>query len=351
MDVNDRHCSSPTRNEQDDSEPYFQDDYLERLSVMTLLEENRFNAPMILHRDAWWYCRGFAEGLLLIDKMDTDIMDRRLDYLLELVIEFGDALVPAVFSIGLKDAMILEDLPPQPLPVCNLSSHNVLDRCEQLRRASSDLERLLDVTQPTLHDLRCINTTPRQPVQTRTRMKTCLRPNNTDEITFIKICRGHLAIRPRPTLPQLRVWKPDILVSLSESRPGTKRMRQLHYMVQAMQSVEWVPLQLNILSCKAKATLTPSDFTTLKYVDVLLEKLAKGKKIVVHCHAGLHRSGFFVYILLRRHGMSETHAVKALRMTRRRTFNEMTAYSTRRRLTLAQIAEGVFASLSFGSGG
>ena len=114
-----------------------------------------------------------------------------------------------------------------------------------------------------------------------------------------------------------------------------------------MDSMEWIPLKFNIRSSKGESKLTSSDFNTLKYVDVVLDKLKDAKKIVVHCHAGLHRSGFFVFILLRRHGMSFTSAIEAVRLTRRLTFEEM-MYTCKNRLSLAQTFEHVFEGLCFG---
>ena len=121
-------------------------------------------------------------------------------------------------------------------------------------------------------------------------------------------------------------------------------MRQLETMIETVPSVEWVILNFAIL--RSKKELSTSDINTLQYVDVLLQKLNHGEKIVVHCHAGLHRSGLFVYILLRRRGLSEAASIEALRTTRQRTFDEM-MYKYKKGGTLVQEAERLFQSFSF----
>ena len=60
--------------------------------------------------------------------------------------------------------------------------------------------------------------------------------------------------------------------------------------------------------------------------------------------AGLHRTGFFIYVLLRRHGLTPQEALEALRMTRRRTYDEMT-WMKGRRPTLVDKAETAFNAL------
>ena len=57
-----------------------------------------------------------------------------------------------------------------------------------------------------------------------------------------------------------------------------------------------------------------------------MQDLKLGKKVIVHCHMGLHRSGLLVYILLRRHGLSPFATVQALRSTRELTYLEMLRY-------------------------
>jgi len=294
-------------------------DYGKRLCKMTLKETKRYHRLKFASspKNQWWYTKGFATGLLLLDEGDTAEMHQELAYMLELMkdmeniaIEDGlprDFFIPAAFTVGMKHAMCIADV--SQVPIVRLQTKRTLVRSGLRRKAFGKKKQ--------------------------------------DEITFIKIGPGHLAIRPRPFGQQLVDWKPDVLVTLSESHQGTKRMRHLKAMVDKVPSVQWIPLQFHILSGKSQQNLRASDLETLQFVDVLLAKLKDGQTIVVHCHAGLHRSGFFVYVLLRRHGLSAPDSIEALRKTRKLTFDEMT-YPNKKNRTLAQEAEQVFQTLSFG---
>ena len=48
-------------------------------------------------------------------------------------------------------------------------------------------------------------------------------------------------------------------------------------------------------------TLSEVDKASVLKVDFVLKRLCSGDKVVVHCHADYHRTGFFIYVLLRRY--------------------------------------------------
>ena len=79
-------------------------------------------------------------------------------------------------------------------------------------------------------------------------------------------------------------------------------------------------------------------------MDLVLGCLVAGDRVVVHCHAGLHRTGFFLYLLLRRDGFTLSQALEALKTTRRKTYEEMT-WSKGRCQCLADKAELAFDAL------
>ena len=91
-------------------------------------------------------------------------------------------------------------------------------------------------------------------------------------------------------------------------------------------------------------TLSEVDKASVLKVDLVLKRLCSGDKVVVHCHAGYHRTGFFIYVLLRRYGLTAHQSLEALRTTRPRTHTEMT-YSKGNRPSLADKAETVFNTL------
>ena len=101
---------------------------------------------------------------------------------------------------------------------------------------------------------------------------------------------------------------------------------------------------MNFLSSRADRTLSDADEKSLWKVDLVLGCLPAGDPVVVHCHAGLHCIGFFIYVLLRRHGLTSQKAFEALMTTRRSTYEEMT-WRKGHRPTLVDKAETAFNAL------
>ena len=97
-----------------------------------------------------------------------------------------------------------------------------------------------------------------------------------DEINWIPIETGYLAIRPRPEghlgAELLAKWGADILVTLSESDEKTRRNQKLARLLkECAPTVEWRQLYLSILHSKTVKKLTEADIESLKYVDALLQ--------------------------------------------------------------------------------
>ena len=162
-----------------------------------------------------------------------------------------------------------------------------------------------------------------------------------DAIKYIPVGKGCLAARGRPTVDDLSAWKPHLLVTLSQSYEDGKRIRKIQDRVDQCSGMQWLHLHMNQLSSKANSTLSEADEQSLLKVDLVLQRLRSGDRVVVHCHAGLHRTGLFIYILLRRHGFAPGEALEALRTTRRRAYDEMT-WRKGNRSTLADKAETAF---------
>ena len=101
---------------------------------------------------------------------------------------------------------------------------------------------------------------------------------------------------------------------------------------------------MNQLSSRANRTLSAADQQSLLKVDFVLQRLHSGDRVVVHCHAGLHRTGIFIYILLRRHGFAPGEALEALMTTRQRAYEEIT-WRKGNRPTLVDKAEIAFQSV------
>ena len=165
-----------------------------------------------------------------------------------------------------------------------------------------------------------------------------------DLIRYIQVGKGLLAARPRPSLRDLESWKPDLLITLSHSYENGKHIRTIQDRVRHSIGMQSLLLHMQCLSSKPSRTLSEVDKASVLKVDLVLKRLRSGDKVVVHCHAGYHRTGFFIYVLLRRYGLTAHQSLEALRTTRPRTHTEMTK-SKGNRPSLADKAETVFNTL------
>lgn len=95
----------------------------------------------------------------------------------------------------------------------------------------------------------------------------------------------------------------------------------------------------------SKAKLTKDDFESFQKILQVKEWLASGNdKVVVHCAAGLHRTGIFLYILLRVLGESSERALAKIQQMRQATFDEFI------RLQFQAKAEAIFDLIAMGPG-
>merc|ERR550532_3612420 len=88
-----------------------------------------------------------------------------------------------------------------------------------------------------------------------------------------------------------------------------------------------------------KVSVTPEDLCSLRMVQQLRTVLESGdgENLVVHCAAGLHRTGIFLYLLLRELGDSPEAALEKIRQMREITYNEF------KRLEFQAKADALFA--------
>ena len=296
------------------SSPVRECPYVRRFSLMTLEEEQRCHVPghVYTDKDRWWYVHGFVQGLLWQDMGDFAKVMEESQYFEEIgrdfegisLADYGkkDVIVSACFSVGLQHALKKSNLPP--LPVITIVSEQ-----EDVPRKRK-----------------------RMVVQDK------------DSICYINVGQGYLAARPRPTLTTLRSWKADVLVTLSHTHENSKRTTRMQSMVDHCQTLLWIRVELNILSSKPSKMPSIRDQRSLHKVDAVLQYLQQGAHVVVHCHMGLHRTGFFIYVLLRRQGLSQEASLKALKRTRQCTHDEFT-FRKGNRMSLSDKAEVIFQSL------
>jgi hypothetical protein len=85
-----------------------------------------------------------------------------------------------------------------------------------------------------------------------------------------------------------------------------------------------------------------SDMQSIARLGDLLA-LGTDRRIVLHCAAGMHRTGLCLYLLLRRAGASSDEALVLVEQARPVTAHELTK-STRRSGKLLDVAEGLLAA-------
>jgi hypothetical protein len=85
----------------------------------------------------------------------------------------------------------------------------------------------------------------------------------------------------------------------------------------------------------------PSDMASVEKLGDLPE-LGTDRRIVLHCAAGMHRTGLCLYLLLRRAGAASDEALAMVEQARPVTAHELTK-QTRRSGRLIDVAEGLLA--------
>merc|ERR1712151_476134 len=89
-----------------------------------------------------------------------------------------------------------------------------------------------------------------------------------------------------------------------------------------------------------KAKRTKHDALSMSRVHEVTEFLTDGESVVVHCAAGMHRTGVVCYLALRRLSLSPKDALSIILASRPITHEEITK-STSSHLPLCEIAEGM----------
>jgi protein-tyrosine phosphatase len=133
-------------------------------------------------------------------------------------------------------------------------------------------------------------------------------------ISWIQVGTGRLALWPRPKIKytyKLKEIGCTRVVTLLSEREGALQIG--HAVEEANLSWTWLPLRDG----------QPPVGRTKSLVVVELERLSgyldQGESILIHCAAGIHRTGMIVYALLRLRGYSEAEALELISLMRTHT--------------------------------
>lgn len=166
-----------------------------------------------------------------------------------------------------------------------------------------------------------------------------------DKLHLVPAGRGSLSARGRPnpeTLLALQGHKGvTALVTLLRDGEGSGAAAMLGKACERL-GLKWChaplagPREMAMIG-SGNAKLTPEDLESFSKVHQVTEWLQSGgENVVVHCAAGLHRTGSFLYILLRELGQLPADALEQIRLMRPETADEFT------RLNFQSKAEGIF---------
>ncbi len=126
---------------------------------------------------------------------------------------------------------------------------------------------------------------------------------------------GQLALSQRPKIKEVKKLVNDNCNRVVTILPS--RREQAHLIGAEVESYgmkwEWVKV--------AKATNFTLEEKTMfsKAIDNSLTAIISGESIIVHCSAGLHRTGIFAYSLLRNGGMNHEEALLTIGKIRQET--------------------------------
>jgi predicted protein tyrosine phosphatase len=131
--------------------------------------------------------------------------------------------------------------------------------------------------------------------------------NSGSDVVLVPVAGGALALTHRPklkTIPALRGLGATHLVTLLAEREGAKQIGSAA--TAAGLTWLWMPLDGGDVPCAARtAELRPR-------LVAIATTIGNGSKVVVHCSAGIHRTGMIGYALLRQLGMSADAAREKL---------------------------------------
>ena len=133
----------------------------------------------------------------------------------------------------------------------------------------------------------------------------------------IRVGNGILAISPMPgrtrhyhtDWPALLVWEPDLVISLTDMAELVRKGSASLGDDLAQAGIGWLHLPIADFG-------VPSDWDWPPLASDLLDRLAKGQRILVHCFGGCGRSGMLVLRLMIAAGEPADAALARLRKVR-----------------------------------
>eukprot|EP01064_Diplonema_japonicum_P038328 TRINITY_DN9236_c0_g1_i1.p1 TRINITY_DN9236_c0_g1~~TRINITY_DN9236_c0_g1_i1.p1 ORF type:complete len:241 (+),score=26.61 TRINITY_DN9236_c0_g1_i1:60-782(+) len=142
----------------------------------------------------------------------------------------------------------------------------------------------------------------------------CQEESNSKNPVFVgKVAAGGMTLTHFPGRKMMEKLKDsgcDVVVTLQKDKEGAQKVKELcqTYRVQWIQIDFW-----NLYHTKNSAVLHSQ-------VTVMADLIRSGRKVAIHCAAGIHRTGMFGYAVLRELGYTTAAASLSLRSLREVTY-------------------------------
>mmetsp|Transcript_82696 Transcript_82696/g.151605 ORF Transcript_82696/g.151605 Transcript_82696/m.151605 type:complete len:329 (-) Transcript_82696:270-1256(-) len=165
-----------------------------------------------------------------------------------------------------------------------------------------------------------------------------------DLLVFVRAGRGRLAARGAPGDGAIARWCSEVgpmyvVTLLREDEPAFRVVQPQVRQLEADGTIRgWLHLPLSGGSCITMRTPSEQDVQSLANVNKIVELLRGGASVVVHCAAGLHRTGIVCYATLRLLGQSPEEALESILLSRPKTHAEITK-ATKKHIPLCELAE------------
>jgi len=104
----------------------------------------------------------------------------------------------------------------------------------------------------------------------------------------------------------------------------------------------WLHLPLSGKSALYSAIREKTDIESFARISEVARMLADGESVVIHCSAGMHRTGIVCYLTLRERGFQSTEALNLIKSIREITHEELVKTTRKIKVSLLELAEKEF---------
>jgi hypothetical protein len=132
-------------------------------------------------------------------------------------------------------------------------------------------------------------------------------PSTTIDCNWVTLGNGRLTLWHRlggRSVSKLKAFGCDCVVTLLSSREGAEAIGNSV----ANAGIEWVWLPLE----NGQAPRGAASDALVLALPAIADRLEVGRSILIHCSAGIHRTGMVAYALLRWYGWDEERALAAI---------------------------------------